>query len=97
MDADLESKVKNCHQCQQNQKSAPAVPMRSWEWPSQPWSRIHIDYAGPLQGKMFLVAVDAYSKWIEVSIVNSATSISTIQKLRAGPQRELEGPRAKYM
>ena len=83
MDADLESKVKNCHQCQQNQKSAPSVPMRSWEWPSQSWSRIHIDYAGPLQGKMFLVVVDAYSKWIEVSIVNSATSISTIQILRA--------------
>ena len=83
MDADLESKVKNCHQCQQNQKSAPAVPMRSWEWPSQPWSRILIDYAGPLQGKMFLVVVDAYSKWIEVSIVNSATSISAIQKQRA--------------
>ena len=57
--------------------------MRPWEWPSQPWSRIHIDYAGPLQGKMFLVVVNAYSKWIEVSIVNSATSISTIQKLRA--------------
>ena len=57
--------------------------MRSWEWPSPPWSRIHIDYAGPLQGKMFLVVVDAHSKWIEVSIVNSATSVSTIQKLRS--------------
>ena len=71
MDADLELKVKNCRQCQQNQKSPPAVPMQTWEWPTQPWLRIHIDYAGPFQGKMLLVVVDAHSKWIEVSIVNS--------------------------
>ena len=83
MDVDLESKVRNCHQCQQNQKSAPTVPMRSWEWLSQPWSTIHIDYAGPLQGKIFLMVVDTHSKWIEVSIVNSASSVSTIQKLRS--------------
>ena len=57
--------------------------MQAWEWSAQPWSRIHIDYAGPIQGKMFLVVVDAHSKWIEVSIVNSATSFVTIQKLRS--------------
>ena len=83
MDTDLELKVKNCQQCQQNRKSPPAVPMQTWEWPAQPWSRIHIDYAGPFQGKMLLVVVDAHSKWIEVSIVNSATSAITIQKLRS--------------
>ena len=41
------------------------------------------DYAGPIQGKMLLVAVDAHSKWIEVSVVNSVTSAITIQKLRS--------------
>ena len=80
MDAEHESKVKSCRQCQQ---SPPTVPMQAWEWPAQPWSRIHIEYAGPIQGKMFLVVVDAHSKWIEVSIVNSATSVVTIQKLRS--------------
>ena len=67
MDADIESKVKNCQLCQQNQKSPPAVPMQAWERPAQPRSRIHIDYAGPIQGKMLLVAVDAHSKWIKVT------------------------------
>jgi len=57
--------------------------MKTWEWPAQPWSRIHNDYAGPFQGKMFLVVVDTHSKWIEVSMVNSATSTITIQKLRS--------------
>ena len=56
--------------------------MQSWEWPTPPWSRLHIDYAGPFQGKMFLVVVDAHSKWMEVSIVTSATTAVTIQNLR---------------
>lgn len=39
-----------------------------------------MDYAGPMQGKMFLIAVDAHSKWMEVAIVQSATSAATIEK-----------------
>ena len=55
----------------------PPVPMQSWEWPTQPWSRLHIDYAGSFQGKMLLVVIDTPSKWIEVSIVNTATTAIT--------------------
>ena len=82
MDTDLEAKVRNCRQCQETRKLPAAVPMQGWEWPTQPWSRLHIDYAGPFQGKMFLVVVDAHSKWMEVSIVTSATTAVTIQNLR---------------
>ena len=63
--------------------SPPPSTLHQWEWPRKPWSRIHIDYAGPFMGKMFLIAVDAHSKWMEVVIVNSATSTVTIEKLRA--------------
>ena len=59
IDADLEAQVKQCNQCQVNQPSPPAVPMHSWEWPEHPWERIHVDYVGPLLGKMFLIVVDA--------------------------------------
>ena len=34
-------------------------------------------------GKMFLVVANAHSKWLEVKVVNSATSQSTIQQLRS--------------
>ena len=54
----------------------------SWEWLRCPWSRLHIDYAGPVEGKMLLNVVDAYSKWLDVAIVNSATSTATIESLR---------------
>ena len=50
---------------------------------SHPWERLHIDYAGPFLGKMFLMVVDAHSKWLEVEIVSSATSANAIAKLRA--------------
>ena len=33
-----------------------------WEWPHKPWVRLHLDYAGPFLGKMFLIVVDAHSK-----------------------------------
>ena len=82
MDSDLEEKVKSCPNCQQNQKTPEVAPLHPWEWPQRPWTRIHIDYAGPFLGKMFLVSIDAYSKWMDVQVVNSATSYATIEHLR---------------
>jgi len=83
IDADLEAQVKQCNQCQANQPSPPAVPMHPWEWPEHPWERIHLDYAGPFLGKMFLVVVDAHSKWMEIEVVNTATTQATVEQLRA--------------
>ena len=83
IDSAIEEAVKTCLSCQENAKSPPPASIHPWEWPSQPWSRIHIDYAGPFLGKMFLVVVDAHSKWIEVVSVPSATSSNTIKQLRA--------------
>ena len=61
MDQELEVVVKLCDQCQQHQKSPAKAPMHPWEWPEQPWARIHIDYAGPFRGKIILVMVDSHS------------------------------------
>ncbi|XP_048590142.1 uncharacterized protein K02A2.6-like [Nematostella vectensis] len=82
LDADIEQKVKDCTSCQSNAKAPSTAPLHPWEWPSRPWSRIHIDYAGPFEGHRFLVIGDAYSKWIEVFKTNSSTAAVTIQKLR---------------
>ena len=35
-----------------------------------------------INGKMFLIVIDAHSEWMEVEIVNSATSQATIECLR---------------
>lgn len=83
MDRDLEEKAKSCFTCQQTRHLPPPAPLHPWEWPQRPWARLHADYAGPFLGKMFLIVVDAYSKWLEVKPVSSATSATTIEQLRA--------------
>ena len=82
MDAVLEKRVRECGQCQEYQKAPAKALLHPWEFPEQPWSRVHADFAGPFEGKMYLLMVDAYSKWIEVHIVNAATSSVTIDKMR---------------
>lgn len=42
----------------------------------------NVDYAGPISGKMFLIAVDAYSKWPEIMEMTSTTSTATLNQLR---------------
>ena len=81
LDKDLEKTVFNCQSCQENRKLPAEAPWHPWEYPSRPWSRLHLDFAGPFMNKMFLIIVDAYSKWIDVSVMNSTTSESTIAKL----------------
>ena len=60
---DIESTVRQCEQCQLQQSVPPVAPLRPWSWPTTPWMRL--DYAGPFEGKMILVLIDAHSKWIE--------------------------------
>lgn len=57
-------------------------PANPWRWPSSPWDRIHIDFAGPFMGEMFMIVVDAHSKWLEVVRMSSTTTTSTISALR---------------
>ncbi|XP_026562128.1 uncharacterized protein K02A2.6-like, partial [Pseudonaja textilis] len=63
LDEDIARWVSSCNPCQESRPAPPFATPTKWESASAPWSRIHIDLAGPLHGKMFLVVVDAYSKW----------------------------------
>ena len=65
---------------QQNKKMPTKAPLHPWEWVTAPWQRTHIDCAGPFQNSMFLVVVDAHSKWPEVVPVSSTTSSSTMER-----------------
>ena len=53
-------------------------PFYPWEWPEKPWSRIHLDHAGPFMGQLFLIVIDAYSKRIEVYPTSSTSATATI-------------------
>ena len=82
LDNDIEQLARKCSGCQVNQKALPKASLHPWEWPSAPWERIHIDFAGPFMGNMFLIAVDAHSKWPKVHVMNSITASKTIDVLR---------------
>ena len=75
IDKELEETVRSCETCQLHARNPPGAPLH-------PWSRLHVDYAGPFLGKMFLLVIDAFSKWLDVYMVQSATSQATIDKLR---------------
>ena len=81
MDADIELCVRNCGMCQDSANMPQARALHSWEWPGRPWFRIHMDYAGPIQGKWILVIVDALSKYIDAH-VSSPSSTVTERMLR---------------
>ena len=53
LDGDIKEKVKSCQVCQLQSAAPAATPLRPWEWPEKPWSRIHIDHAGPFMGQLF--------------------------------------------
>ena len=76
-------KVRMCLVCQETQQLPPKASFHPWEWPEKPWSRLHIDHAGPVLGKTLLIVVDAHSKWIDAHIVSSTSANVTIEKLRS--------------
>ncbi len=82
IDFDIEEACKSCVLCQSNKPDPASAPLHPWEYPDKPMQRIHMDLAGPLHGRMWLVIVDAHSKWPEVfSMNNNTTTAAVITKL----------------
>ncbi|BHF84507.1 hypothetical protein SprV_0902765800 [Sparganum proliferum] len=82
IDGDIDDLVRRCSRCQQAAKMPPRQPPVPWQPPERPWSRVHIDFAGPLNGASYLILVDAYLKWPEIAPLNPATTSATIAFLR---------------
>lgn len=82
IDEHIETLVRTCQRCASAAKAPVKSTLASWPIPSKPWSRLHMDYAGPFQGHNFLIVVDALTKWPEVFIMASTTSSATIKQLR---------------
>lgn len=79
IDKDIERTVKTCQNCAKAGNSPIKCTLQPWPSPKGPWSRIHIDYAGPIDGFWYLVMVDAYSKWPEIFKTVSTTTSKTTE------------------
>jgi len=83
IDSHIEKCVKECQSCQENQRNPAKAPLHPWEIAQQPWKRLHIDFAGPFEGQMWLIVIDACSKWPEVIAMTSTTAEKTVHTLRS--------------
>ncbi|XP_013925140.1 PREDICTED: uncharacterized protein LOC106551546 [Thamnophis sirtalis] len=81
LDQDIAAHVAGCPKCQSAQALPPKAKPRTWEPPSSPWSWVHVDFAGPIQGRMLFIAVDAFSKWVEVVHMPSTTADALVATL----------------
>ncbi|CAA9997997.1 unnamed protein product [Nesidiocoris tenuis] len=82
IDKAIETFLKTCSACQENRASDPESPIYSWNVPSEPWSRIHIDFAEAFEGHSWLIIVDSSTKWIEISPMKTTTTEKTIEILQ---------------
>ena len=57
--SDIEEMVRQCITCQVQRSAPPKAPLHPCDYPQRPWSRIHIDHAGPFLGKLYLIIFDA--------------------------------------
>ena len=83
IDYDAEQVCKNFHGCQVlGEFSAPERTQRV-EPPSGPWQDVALDILGPLpSGESLLVVVDYCSRFFEVVVMRSTTSLKMINALR---------------
>ena len=79
---DIENSVRDRTERQMHQCTPPVAPLHPWSWPTRPWARLHLDYAGPFEGKMILILIDAHSKWVEAVCTPGSTSAVVIEELR---------------
>ncbi|XP_036343328.1 uncharacterized protein K02A2.6-like [Rhagoletis pomonella] len=81
IDKDIERIHDNCAICQTNGRQ-PKREFSTWPEPMTPWERVHVDFAGPFFNRMWLLLVDAYSKFPYIVELASTSSISTIAALQ---------------
>ncbi|XP_036327399.1 uncharacterized protein K02A2.6-like [Rhagoletis pomonella] len=74
IDKNIEDYVRACGKCQLNAKTPVKTKLSSGPIAERAMQRIHIDFAGPVRSKYYLIIVDSYSKWPEAY---QSTTIST--------------------
>ena len=59
IDVQIERIAQHCGQCEENARQPTRAQLRPWLFPQEPWSRAHLDYAGPIENRKIFVAVDS--------------------------------------
>lgn len=81
IDRDIEQLAKTCLACNKFATSQPKTKDHPWIRPTQPWQRIHVDFA-QFQEKHWLLLLDSFTKWPEVIKMEQTKAPDTIRVLR---------------
>ena len=81
MSAQIEEKVKDCSICHDHAPAQCKEPLIPSAVPDVPWSNAASDIF-TFEGENYLLLVDYYSKYIEVSRLGDMTSTETIRALK---------------
>lgn len=82
MAADITEKIKKCPVCLENRPSQQSEPLKSHEIPPLPWAKVGTDLLHK-NGRNYLITIDYYSKWPELTLLNSMTSTAVITALKS--------------
>ena len=76
--------VAACRPCQENCDATPQVKGATWPTPKDLWTRVHADFAGPVdENKKLLVMANATTKWPEVHVMTFTAAPATIQAIES--------------
>lgn len=82
IDTEVEEFISKCEACAKLRPEPNKAKLMSWESTGKPWTRLHIDFAGPIDNFYYFIVMDSYSKWIEIAKTKTITANFTINKLR---------------
>ena len=77
----INSKISKCSTCITNRNKQPQPPLITRPLPEYPWQRIGADLF-EVNNKHFLVIVDMYSRFIEISYLTTTTATNVIAKIK---------------
>lgn len=81
LDSDIEQRAKTCEACQLNQSSPSPVKLYKWKEATYVFERVHLDFFH-FDSARFLIIIDAYSRWLDVKIMNSTNCAKLIEEVR---------------
>ena len=74
--------IDQCIPCQANGPDSRPEPLQMSPLPPEPWHTVNVDFCGPFPtGEYLLVVIDAYSRFPEVTVVQSTSAKATIPQL----------------
>jgi transposase InsO family protein len=78
---DIQNMIESCLFCCENRSAQRCEPLKPTQLPTRPWEKIAVDLCEHKK-RHFLVAIDFYSRWIEVKQLFSTSASAVIGRLK---------------